>query len=120
MEIILIIVAVIAIIIAYIIGRVQGIPDYYPCTQSCNHNYPYSVCQCSKCCPWDYVSRTEARINADAAYQKGKFDSYQEHANDIRYTRFMSLSEKEKFLTRFNECIKPIEEMKKDLESGKF
>lgn len=53
-------------------------------------------------------------------FERGYLKGIEDTKSDIRYTRFMSLSDQEKFLKRFNECIKPIEELKKDLENGKF
>jgi hypothetical protein len=59
-------------------------------------------------------------IQKRQSYERGVFDGRNQERDDIRYTRFMSLSDQEKFLKRFNECMKPIEQLRKDLESGKF
>ena len=116
--VILVAVVIIAIIVSYIVGRVSAIPDYFIPFEQCR--YPYEDCRCPKCCNYNYISKTSAKIAEEQAYQKGRYDGKLETMDDIRYTRFMSMSEQEKFVSRFNECLKPLEEMKKDIESGKF
>ena len=118
--IILIVIGVIAIFVAYTVGRVSAIPDWCcpPCQQPCN--FPYTYCDCPKCRGFNHISETAVKIREEQAYQRGKYEGILETKSDIRFTRFMQMSEKEKFLKRFNECVKPIEELRGDLESGKF
>lgn len=59
-------------------------------------------------------------IENQQAYSRGYLKGKQEAYEETRYTRFMSMTEQEKFLKRFNECLKPLEELKRDLELGKF
>ena len=110
---ILIVIVVISIIVSYIVGRVQGIPDgYCPCPQ-----YPWD---CNRDCRKICLYPTELKVREEQAYQIGKYETELKTMSGIRFTRFMSMSDQEKFLKRFNECVKPIDELRKDLEMGKF
>jgi len=108
---ILIAVGIIAIVVAYVVGRVQGIPDlpfppFYP------DYYLFDYWRRSQDCSLDYISRTTAKINEEHAYQKGVLDGKIQTERYYQYNP-KTISQGE-LIEKLKGAIKPLEELKKE------